>query len=74
VPLLSDLPANRELVRDGDNGLIVPAHDAVDPGALDAMRTRAGDIAVANHAWVAGNAVFAPAVAAFLARVRALPR
>ena len=33
VPVLSDLPANRELVRDGENGLIVSAPDGASASA-----------------------------------------
>ncbi len=70
VPIVSDLPANRERVRDGDNGLVIDVvrDDGVD--RLDAMVPRAGDVARANRAWVAGNALFAPAVDAFVARLR----
>jgi glycosyltransferase involved in cell wall biosynthesis len=76
VSILSDLPANRELVRDGDNGLIVPEADP-DPGSiaprLSALAARADDIAETNHRWVAEHALFAPAVARFVERVRQLP-
>lgn len=72
IPLLSDLPANRELVRDGDNGLIVP--DGALPGiaALDALRSRGAAVAEANRAWVAAHALFAPAVQRFVERLRAI--
>ena len=72
VPILSDLPANRELVRHGDNGWI--AEDGSLPTAADLqpLLERADAIAAANHAWVAENALFGPSVSAFLARLRAL--
>ena len=71
IPLLSDLPANRELVRDGDNGMIVPAWQHLAPlGALDALLGKADQVASANREWVATNALFAPAVARFVARLR----
>ena len=72
IPLLSDLPANRELVRDGDNGLI--AADGALPGidALDALRRRAEAIAAANHDWVREHAMFGPHVERFVARLREL--
>jgi L-malate glycosyltransferase len=78
IPLLSDLPANRELVRDGDNGLIVaqasPVLGAPPPtiAALDVLLSRAPQIAAANREWVAQHALFAPAVARFVARLREL--
>jgi len=71
IPLLSDLPANRELVRDGENGLIVP-EAGVDAVALRALLDRAARIAQDNRAWVAQHGLFAPAVARFLGRLRDL--
>lgn len=68
VPLLSDLPANRELVRDGDNGAILGADD--DPWrAIDALQPRADAIARRNHEWVAAHALFPPCVDAFVRRL-----
>ncbi|MEO8923930.1 MAG: glycosyltransferase, partial [Caldimonas sp.] len=71
VPLLSDLPANRELVRDGENGVIVPDRD-FDPASLLDVAARAAVIAGSNRAWVAEHAMFEPAVARFVARLREL--
>jgi len=72
LPILSDLPANHELVRRGDNGWVLQG-DAL-PGAaeLAPLLARADAIAAANHAWVAGHAMFDRSVADFLARLRAL--
>jgi L-malate glycosyltransferase len=72
IPLLSDLPANRELVRSGDNGLIVP--DGATPAAAEvqALQDRAAAIASDNRAWVQQHALFAPAVQTFVERLRAL--
>jgi L-malate glycosyltransferase len=73
IPLLSDLPANRELVRDGDNGLILlPNQAAPTIAALDALLGRAPQIAQTNRDWVARHALFAPAVTRFVARLREL--
>jgi glycosyltransferase involved in cell wall biosynthesis len=72
VPLLSDLPANRELVRDGDNGLIVADGQGFSDERLQALAGRAAAIAHANRAWVQAHAMFAPSVAAFVDRLRAL--
>ncbi len=71
IPLLSALPANRELVADGRNGLVV-GNAAFDPHALPALLERADEIAQRNRNWVAQHGLFAPAVAGFLARLRAL--
>ena len=72
VPILSDLPANRELVRDGDNGLIVPASATLTADRLAQSLARADAIAHANRAWVQQHALFAPCVEAFAARLAAI--
>ena len=74
VPLLSDLPANRELVRHGDNGWIVRngADATAAAAASTALLPRGDAIAGANRAWVASQALFGPSVQAFLARLQAL--
>ena len=72
VPILSDLPANRELVRNGVNGLIVPAGTLLAPSALAGLLPQADELAQRNRQWVAQHALFAPCVAAFIARLRAL--
>lgn len=69
IPLLSDLPANRELVQDGINGLIVGEPELV-PGRLDELAHRAAQIADDNRAWVAEHGLFAPHVNRFLDRLR----
>lgn len=72
IPLLSDLPANRELVRSGDNGLIVAPGAPLDPAALDALRREAPRIARDNRAWIAQHALFGPCVERFVERLRVL--
>lgn len=72
VPLLSDLPANRELVRSGDNGLVLADGALPDAAALQALLAKADAIASDNRAWVAGHALFQPCVRRFLARLQAL--
>lgn len=72
VPILSDLPANRELVQDRDNGLIVPNGALLEASALTAARQAAFLIAQHNRAWVQSHALFAPCVERFVARLRAL--
>ncbi|HEY9027765.1 MAG TPA: glycosyltransferase [Burkholderiaceae bacterium] len=70
IPLLSDLPANRELVRDGANGLIVPdGVDALPVAALERLAADAPAIAAANRDWVGTHALFEPCVDAFVARL-----
>lgn len=72
VPLLSDLPANRELVQDGDNGLILRDGAVLERSDLAPLAERAGDIALALHQWVASHAVFDNDVQRYLDRLRTL--
>jgi len=72
IPILSDLPANRELVRDGSNGLIVPEGVPLDAVRIRDLLDRARAVARENRAWVAQHALFAPAVERFVARLREL--
>jgi len=76
LPVLSDLPANHELLGPGRHGLILSDQDEltrlparlaalVDDAHIDAM-------GAANRAWVAQNALFGPAVKRFVARLNAL--
>lgn len=78
IPLLSDLPANHELVRPGAGGLMpgwVAAGDALPTAAdLQPLLARGDEIAAANHAWVAAHAMFGPSVAGFLGRLREIDR
>jgi glycosyltransferase involved in cell wall biosynthesis len=69
IPLLSDLPANRELVTHGVNGWIVAA--APNVSDLEGLAVRAAGIASDNHAWVRANAMFEPCVERFVARLKA---
>ncbi len=75
VPILSDLPANRELVRHGDNGLIVPVGPADGQSliaALEALRMQADRIAARNHAWAREHAFFPDAIERFVTRLHTL--
>jgi L-malate glycosyltransferase len=72
IPILSDLPANRELVQHRANGWIAAAGDAPSPADLQPLLQRADAIARRNHAWVAQHAMFGPCVEAFVARLQAL--
>ena len=71
VPILSDLPANRELIGAGaGQGLILPEpmNPAVLPGLLGGLDAEAAGSG--NRAWVAEHGMFAPAVAGFLDRLK----
>ncbi len=70
VPILSDLPANHELVGPGaGRGLILP-EPADLPELLRSLDAEAAG--KANRAWVAEHGLFAPAVQRFLARLKEL--
>jgi len=69
IPLLSDLPANRELVDSGRNGLIVEGD--LDIAALQPLLARGDEIARDNRAWVREHALFEPCVERFLVRLSA---
>jgi len=71
IPLLSDLPANRELVQHGANGWILASDDTV-LQALDTLLPQALRIAEHNHRWVADHALFGPCVDRFVARLQVL--
>jgi glycosyltransferase involved in cell wall biosynthesis len=71
IPLLSDVPANRELVRNGENGWIVGEVDDI-TNALRQLQPQADRIAQHNHVWVREHALFAPCVERFVARLEAL--
>jgi len=69
IPILSDLPANHELVRPGENGLILADGQWPTSGRLQPLADRAGEIARANRGWVQAHGLFAPAVAGLLDRL-----
>ena len=72
IPLLSDLPANRELVRDSDNGMLLPAGALPSRAALESLLAHAPALADANRAWVQRHALFGPSVARYLQRLAEL--
>jgi glycosyltransferase involved in cell wall biosynthesis len=70
VPLLSDLPANRELVEHARSGWIFGDDETDASGVVAALRPQAAAIAQRNHEWVREHALFEPAVERFLDRLR----
>ena len=71
VPILSDLPANHELIGDAGagQGLILSEPSAL-PALLDSIDAEAAG--KANRAWVAEHGLFAPSVRRFLTRLNEL--
>jgi len=72
IPILSDLPANRELVRDGDNGIVLHNGEALRAERLQPLLARADAIAADNRAWVEAHALFTPCVQRFIDRLQSL--
>ena len=72
LPVLSDLPANHELVADGRTGVILAAGELATRQRLAPLASRAVEVAAANRAWVAEHALFPRSVGAFVARLQAL--
>lgn len=69
VPILSDLPANRELIGErAGQGILLPTPARL-PALLGLDAEAAGR---ANRAWVIEHGLFPPAVQRFLARLREL--
>jgi L-malate glycosyltransferase len=72
VPIVSDLPANRELVEDRETGLVVPDGTLLPRDLVLGFLRQADAAAARNRRWVQEHALFAPAVARFVARLREL--
>ena len=71
LPLLSDLPANRELVQHAANGLIVAEGAPPCTEELMSLLARASRVAAHNRAWIAEHALFEPCIERLLARLSA---
>jgi glycosyltransferase involved in cell wall biosynthesis len=72
IPILSDLPANRELVQDGQGGLILAEGELPARPRLAPLAERADAVSGELHRWVAEHALFPQAVQAYVARLQAL--
>jgi glycosyltransferase involved in cell wall biosynthesis len=76
LPLLSELPANRELLADGQRGLILAegeeAHGEALVARLETLLAEGETVGAVNRDWVARHALFPPAVRRFVDRLKAL--
>lgn len=70
IPILSNLPANRELVEPGRNGLVLGAGEVPRAEALQALLPAAARIAAENRAWISARAIFPDAVGRFVQRLQ----
>jgi glycosyltransferase involved in cell wall biosynthesis len=72
IPILSDLPANQELVTDGHHGLILAEGEVLRRERLAPLAARADVLAAELHRWVGVHALFPASVDAYVSRLRAL--
>jgi glycosyltransferase involved in cell wall biosynthesis len=72
IPLLSDLPANHELVRHGHTGLVLSERECPDRASLAPLAARAPEVAAQLHRWVAQHALFPASVGAYVQRLTEL--
>ncbi len=72
IPVLSDLPANRELVTDGHDGLILADRELPGAARLAGLAARADAVSDSLHTWIAQHALFPAAVQGFVLRLQAL--
>lgn len=72
IPILSDLPANHELVEHGENGLILAEDALPDMAQLAEIGSRAEPIGRHNRTWVQQHGLFAPAVRELMTCLRTL--
>jgi glycosyltransferase involved in cell wall biosynthesis len=74
IPIVSDLPANRELVQHGHNGWVCPDGALPSAADLETLLPRKDAIAAANRDWVLTHAMFGDAVERFVARLYAFEK
>ena len=74
LTVLSDLPANRELLQPGGGLILAEGEEGRLPELLQALLPVADEAGAANRAWVAAHGLFAPAVENFLNRLQSLDR
>lgn len=69
IPVLSDLPANHELVRNMENGLILDARSRFDEASLKRLLIRSGQIARENRTYVEAQGLIGPCVERLVSRL-----
>lgn len=72
LPVLADLPANREWVRHAVNGLILRDAESADAVVMQTLLARAQTIAQDNRARVARDGLFEPCMERLIERLRTL--
>lgn len=69
VPVVADLPANRELVHHGRNGWICTDDQPLTYTAVQSLLPRLESMGKRNRDWVLRHAMFSPAVERFVGRL-----
>jgi glycosyltransferase involved in cell wall biosynthesis len=69
IPVVSDLPANRELVHHGRNGWIYSDEQPLTHTVVQSLLPRLDSMGRRNRDWVLRHAMFGPAVERFVARL-----
>jgi glycosyltransferase involved in cell wall biosynthesis len=69
IPILADLPANRELVADGQNGLILAPGERPGRERLAGLQARAKTVSAGLHTWVGQHALFPASVQIYVQRL-----
>ena len=72
IPILSDLPANRELVDDGRNGLILAEGELPTRAGLAPLAAHADAVGADLQEWVGLHALFPDSVQAYVQRLEQL--
>lgn len=72
IPILSDLPANRELVDDGRNGLILAEGELPTRTRLAPLAAHADAVGAGLQEWVGLHALFPASVQAYVQRLEQL--
>jgi L-malate glycosyltransferase len=72
IVLLSDLPANRELVQHGRNGCLIGESADMCMTELEHLLQQTANVSQQNRQWVQEHGMFRPAVARMMRRVREL--
>lgn len=72
IPILSDLPANRELVDDGHNGLILAEGELPSRTRLAPLAAHADAVGADLQEWVGLHALFPDSVQAYVQRLEQL--
>jgi L-malate glycosyltransferase len=72
IPILSDLPANRELIDDGRSGVVLADGEVPGRERLAGLAARADEVSAGLRAWVGEHAMFPASVQAYVRRLEAL--